>query len=87
MIKEGMTKGECPLIKPGMYIVLGVSVSIAGSVVGFTAMEQISSSMTLINNTLFIGIVTFIISVAAFFVARYLKKIEVVGKYADYLVV
>ncbi|MBC2580186.1 manganese efflux pump MntP family protein [Clostridium sp. DJ247] len=86
MLKEGFeNKGECPLIKPGMVIVLGVSVSIDAMVIGFTALNNITSNMAIIRSTLFIGVVTFILSSFAFFIARYLKKITIVGKYADYI--
>lgn len=86
MIKEGFeNKGECPLIKPKMYIVLGVSVSIDALVVGFTVLANSSRTLVMLSNTIIIGMITFAFSVAAFIVARYLKKIEIVSKYADYL--
>lgn len=86
MIKEGYeNKGECPLIKPSMYFVLGISVSIDAMVVGFTALHDITSIFVILENTIFIGLVTLIMSIGAFLLARYLKKINGVGKYADYL--
>ncbi|MBL4936667.1 manganese efflux pump [Clostridium sp. YIM B02515] len=86
MIKEGYeNKGECPLIKPSMYIVLGMSVSIDAMVVGFTALDNIKSAAAVFTDTLFIGIVTLIISLGAFLLARYLRRVNAIGKYADYL--
>lgn len=86
MLKEGFeNKGECPLIKPGMFIILGVSVSIDAMVIGFTALNNITSYLEILRHTLFIGIVTFLLSSFAFFIARYLKRITVVSKYADYI--
>jgi len=86
MIKEGLeNKGECPLLNFKMYIVLGISVSIDAMVVGFTAFNKVISNIILLQDTLFIGIITFIMSIGAFFISRYLKRIEVVGKYADYI--
>ncbi len=86
MIKEGYeNKGECPLIKPSMYFVLGMSVSIDAMVVGFTAFHEISSMAVRLSDTIFIGGVTLVMSLGAFFLARYLKKIHYIGKYADYL--
>lgn len=85
MIKEGLeNKGKCPLLKPKMYIILGVSVSIDAMVVGFTVLNNITNIM-LLKNTLFIGVITLVMSTIAFLISRYLKKIEVVGKYADYI--
>jgi len=86
MIKEGYeNNGECPLIKPSMYFVLGMSVSIDAMVVGFTAFHEITNMIDILTNTLFIGVVTLFMSIGAFFLSRYLKKIDTVGKYADYL--
>lgn len=86
MIKEGYeNKGECPLIKPSMYFVLGMSVSIDAMVIGFTALSNINNVIVMISDTVIIGLVTLIMSLTAFFVARYLKRIDAIGKYADYL--
>lgn len=86
MIKEGLeNKEECTLIKPSMCIILGISVSIDAMVVGFTALNHIISAAVILKDTLFIGFITLIISGFAFVIAKYLKKIEVVGKYADYI--
>jgi manganese efflux pump family protein len=86
MIKEGFeNEGKCPLIKPSMFFILGMSVSIDAMVIGFTALSNINSSIVMISDTVIIGLVTLIMSLIAFFLARYLKKIDVIGKYADYL--
>lgn len=86
MLKEGLeSKDECPLIKPGMFIVLGVSVSIDAMVIGFTALDNISSNLVILQNTLFIGFITLLMSMTAFIIARYLKRITVISKYADYI--
>lgn len=85
MIKEGFeNQGDCPLLKPKMYFILGASVSIDAMVVGFTALNNITKVM-LLKDTLFIGQVTLVMSAIAFAVSRYLKKIDVVGRYADYI--
>ena len=45
MIREGFeNKGKCPLLKPKMYFILGVSVSIDAMVVGFTALNSLKFS-------------------------------------------
>lgn len=86
MLKEGFeNKEECPLIRPGMFIVLGVSVSIDALVIGFTVLNNISSSLVIIKNTIFIGVVTLIMTSIAFIIAKYLKRIALVSKYADYI--
>lgn len=86
MIKEGMeNKEECALIKPGMWIVLGISVSIDALVVGFTALNHINNSIVMLNSTLLIGLITMIMTIIAFIITKHLRKIEIVGKYADYI--
>lgn len=86
MLKEGFQSGEeCPLIKPGMFIILGISVSIDAMVIGFTALNKITSNIAILENTLLIGFITLIMSFFAFFLARYLKRIGIVSKYADYI--
>jgi len=85
MIKEGFdNQGKCPLLKPKMYFVLGISVSIDAMVVGFTVLNNITK-VILLKDTLFIGVVTLAMVTIAFIVSKYLKKIDVVGKYADYI--
>jgi putative Mn2+ efflux pump MntP len=85
MIKEGIENGgKCPLLKPKMYFILGMSVSIDAMVVGFTVLNNITK-VILFKDTLFIGGITLIMCILAFIISKYLKKIEVVGKYADYI--
>ena len=85
MIKEGIdNKGKCPLLRPKMYFILGISVSIDAMVVGFTVLNNITK-VILLEDTLIIGAVTFVMVILAFIVSKYLKKIDVIGKYADYI--
>ena len=85
MIKEGIdNKGKCPLLKPKMYLILGISVSIDAMVVGFTVLNNITK-VILLEDTLIIGAVTFVMVILAFVVSKYLKKIDIIGKYADYI--
>jgi len=85
MIKEGFdNQGECPLLRPKMYLILGVSVSIDAMVVGFTVLNNITN-VILLKDTLFIGGVTLVMVAIAFIISKYLKKIEVIGRYADYI--
>ncbi len=85
MIVEGFqNEGKCPLLKPKMYFILGASVSIDAMVVGFTVLNNVTK-VVLLENTLFIGGLTLVMSTVAFIISRYLKRIEVVGKYADYI--
>lgn len=86
MIKEGIeNEDDCKILKPGMNIILGISVSIDAMVVGFTVLNKIQSRLLILRDTLFIGVVTLLVSILAFIISRYLNKIDVVGKYADYI--
>lgn len=85
MIKEGMEeKEECILLKPQMYAVLGISVSIDALVVGFTALNTLSTSLML-PYTILIGVITFILCIMAFILSKFLHKIQFICKYADYI--
>jgi manganese efflux pump family protein len=85
MIMDGFeNKGKCPLLKPKMYFILGASVSIDAMVIGFTVLNNITK-VILLKDTLFIGGITLIMSTLAFIISRYLKRIEVVSRYADYI--
>ncbi|MDP4143766.1 MAG: manganese efflux pump [Bacillota bacterium] len=86
MIKEGMEdKRENLLVDSKIYALLGISVSIDALVVGFTAFSSINSSASIFANTIFVGIVTIVMSSLAFFISMYLKRIAMVSKYADYV--
>lgn len=85
MIREGMeSKEECILLKPKMYVILGISVSIDALVVGFTALNNLSMAL-LLNYSVFIGIVTLGLCIIAFILSRFLHRIQFVVKYADYI--
>lgn len=86
MLKDGLKNKEaCLIIKPGMVMVLGVSVSIDALVIGFTTLNNIKSNLNVLYSTLFIGVTTFLISLFAFLISRYLRKIHIISKYADYI--
>lgn len=86
MIKDGMSeKDEKFIFNSKMYYILGISVSIDAIVVGFVAFSTISTLYRLLAFTTVVGIITLIMSIIAFVVAKYLRKIDVIGKYADYI--
>lgn len=86
MLKEGLEeKEENILLEKKMYFILGISVSIDAAVIGFTVLNDIASNVILLNYTLFIGVISFIMSGIAFVISKYLRKIKVVAKYADYV--
>ena len=86
MIKEGMDeKEECLLFTPKMYIVLGVSVSIDAMVVGFSVLSVLADNYVILQNTSLIGLITLIISGIAFILSRFLNRIAIISRYADYI--
>ena len=68
-----------------MYFILGISVSIDALVVGFTALNGSLDAARLLQDTGIIGLVTLILSLMAFYLGRYAKRITIVAKYADYI--
>lgn len=86
MVNDGRkNEGKCILLRKGIYFILGISVSIDAMVIGFTVLSSIKSFSTIIVATLIIGLVTIINSILSFYIARYLKKIELLSRYADYI--
>lgn len=86
MLKEGLEeKEENILLEKKMYFILGISVSIDAAVIGFTVFNNIANNLILLKYTLFIGLISLIMSGLAFIISRYLRKIKVVAKYADYV--
>lgn len=86
MFKEGMgKKEEKNIFKPVMILILGISVSIDALVIGFTVLNGIYAVGIIFSSALFIGIVSLLMSAAAFWLAKHLINIELVGRYADYI--
>lgn len=86
MIKDGFEKkSENLLLNPKIYIILGASVSIDALVIGFTVFNNISNHAEIFAQTLFIGFVSGCMSCIGFIISRYLRKIEVVTKYANFV--
>ncbi|MGG7176637.1 manganese efflux pump MntP family protein [Clostridium paraputrificum] len=85
MIIEGYKeKGDSILTKGSMVIVLGISVSIDALVVGFTALHHIGTIYILLVDSILIGFISALICTIAFFLCRYIRKINFVVKYADF---
>lgn len=86
MINDGMEhKEQCILFSPKMYIILGASVSIDALVVGFTALGTRKSYSLIFGYTMVISTVTLIMSALAFVIAKHLKKLSIVARFADYI--
>lgn len=86
MVKEGLENDGCKVFNDRkMYYVLGVSVSIDAAVIGFTVLNNITTHINLLMQTLFVGVITLIMCTVALVISKYLRKIGLVAKYADYL--
>ena len=85
MIVDALKKKEdSVLLKKGMSIFLGISVSIDALVIGFTLMNKISI-LTLFINAVLVGLITFIICYIGFVVSDYIKKLDFIEKYSSFL--
>ena len=87
MIKEGFNSDNSQglLVKKFMYIVLGISVSIDALVVGFTAFNNIDNYMTMILDSVTIGVITLIACTVGFYLCRFIRRVSFISKYADFL--
>ena len=73
------------VIKAKMFIILGVSVSIDALVVGLSALGSSGDNKFVFLASLIIGIVSFINSIIAFIIGRFLREINVIEKYAEFI--
>lgn len=86
MLKEGFeNQDKNILINKKMYLILGISVSIDAAVVGFTVLNNINRGLILFEAAVFIGLVALILCIIAFLIAKYLRKINIISRYADYV--
>ncbi|MBE6048347.1 MAG: hypothetical protein E7213_08125 [Clostridium sp.] len=86
MIIDGMKNRENSILnRNSMILILGISVSIDAIVVGFTTLNFISSFILLLVDSIFIGLITLLMCTIAFYICRYIRKINFVQKYADFL--
>lgn len=87
MIKEGFENAgedETLLLKKGMVLILGISVSIDAFVIGFTGFNYISNALMMISDCSIVGFITLILCSFAFYLCRYIRKIEFIEKYANF---
>jgi len=87
MIKEAIQnkKQESIIMNKAIFIILGISVSVDALMIGFTVISRISFLFTGFTYTLFIGFVTLIMTFSAFLAAFYLKRIEIIERYSEYI--
>lgn len=88
MFKEGLESEEKDhklLLKKSMIIILGISVSIDALVIGFTACHHIGSYILMGVNSIMIGLITLLICTTGFFLCRYIRRLDFVTRYADFL--
>lgn len=87
MLKEAFSNDKKEVKKGvfnNLYITLGISVSVDALIVGFTAYNIYSLELILLN-TLLVGIVTLTLCIFAIVLSMYLKKVNFIAKYADFL--
>lgn len=84
MIYDAIKKEEeCILLKKGMNIFLGISVSIDALVIGITMMNNIQLIVLLLYSIL-VGLITFNICYIGILLCKCIRKIEFVERYANY---
>ncbi|ADL52615.1 manganese efflux pump MntP family protein [Clostridium cellulovorans] len=86
MLWQGYRKGEGNFrIRKDMYAILGASVSIDAMIVGFAVLFYEKNMLIIFEYALYIGLIAMILSLAAFFLSKYLKKISIVEQYAEFI--
>ena len=87
LLKEGYERDEvCTYVSFTVfsYVVLGISVSIDALGVGFSILYDLKY-LVLFNQSLIIGIASVVMTGAALLIVPYIKKLEIMEKYADYI--
>lgn len=86
MIADGRKSGEDNiLINENMVIVLGISVSIDALVIGFSAFQHLGGILILSVDCMLIGLITLFMCFLAFIICKFIRKINFVAKYSNYL--
>lgn len=73
---------ETFLVSRGMYIILGITVSIDALVVGFTNFNHELVVVTFLY-TIIIGLITLLVCLFGIFASKYLNKIKLISNYSD----
>lgn len=85
MVIDGKKSDNSLLLKDSMVVTLGISVSIDAFVIGFYFIHKLGTMKLLAVNSILIGLITSFLCTVAFFLCRYIKKIKIISRYADYL--
>ena len=86
MALEGFSKNEKKIkIKWYMIFILAISVSIDALIVGFSVFSDIYSNYILLQDSLFVGLITAFLCTGAFFVSKHVRKVDFVKEYADFI--
>jgi len=87
LLKDGYEKDEvCTYVNFTFfsYVVLGVSVSIDALGVGFSILYNLKN-LILFEKSVVIGLVSILMTTVAFGIVPYIKKLDIMEKYADYI--
>jgi manganese efflux pump family protein len=85
MIREGIGNEKSIIFSKGMYIILGISVSIDALVVGFTVLNEVVKIKELLYYSFLVGLITMLNTTIAFYISRLLKNIDILSKYASFI--
>lgn len=86
MILDGLKSEKNDVLeRNSTCVILGISVSIDALVVGFTTLHNLNSALLLALDSLMIGLITLVICLSGLFLCKYIRKINFISKYADFL--
>ncbi len=86
MILDGLKSEKNDMLeRNSTCVILGISVSIDALVVGFTTLHNLNSALLLALDSLMIGLITLVICLSGLFLCKYIRKINFISKYADFL--
>lgn len=87
LLKEGYENQDeetCRTLSFWTFIILGISVSIDALGVGFSLLYKLDLSL-LVANSIYIGLISSILTFLSLFLVKYIRNINIVEKYADFI--
>ncbi|AOR22862.1 manganese efflux pump MntP family protein [Clostridium taeniosporum] len=86
MILDGIKEDKNDILeKNSTCIILGISVSIDALVIGFTTLHNLKNNILFTVDSILIGLITLLICMIGLFLCKYIRRINFVSKYADFL--
>lgn len=83
-LKKDEKDSDNKLCKRGVWIILGISVSIDALVIGFTILNNVNNTVIFLYGLL-VGLITTLICIIGLYLCSFVKRINFICKYSDFI--